>query len=220
MGHQMLQTGAVPEDPKQPGKPSGGKAFFVLFLMAFVLGFGALGGFMFYSAHMQEALCSASAEGEVVRYQESRSRRKNRHTFSPVVEYRAGEEAFTGTANTWTTSRPFQIGEYVSIGYNPKRPEEFYIKGYSLKATYQIGAAFLSVSIGIAVVSILCAALGRANMEKEKKGQVQAAVLVSGMALLMFVIFSLVMGLGAALGIFAAMGLFTLFGLHQNKKKK
>lgn len=119
----MDQTAAV---SGQSGKRSAKGVLLVLFLALFTLGFGAIGAGLCCSAHIQEKNCSAATEGKVIEYRKD-SYIGQKRMFTPVVEYQVGNEIFTGEPNAWHSSRTFEVGEYVTIGYNPANPEEFYI---------------------------------------------------------------------------------------------
>lgn len=140
----------------------------LLFLVIFVLIFAVTGTGMIYSAHRKEKICSATAEGVVVRYREY-TRNNHSHEYSPVVEYRVGNKILTGETNVWMSGRNFEEGVYVEIGYNPENPEEFYIRNYDLKTTYGMGMIFLAVSAGITLISILLLVLRRIHMEEKRK---------------------------------------------------
>ena len=85
------------------------------------------------------------------------------------MEYWVGNQVFMGETNIWFNYQPFKVGEYVSVYYNPKKPDEFYIKKYDLKTTYGMGTIFLLVSIGALGVFVLFTVLGKIKMDEEKK---------------------------------------------------
>ncbi len=206
------------EVSKRPEKKSGGSKFLLLFLVIFVLIFAVTGTGMIYSAHRKEKICSATAEGVVVRYREY-TRNNHSHEYSPVVEYRVGNKILTGETNVWMSGRNFEEGVYVEIGYNPENPEEFYIRNYDLKTTYGMGMIFLAVSAGITLISILLLVLRRIHMEEKRKGNIQAAVLIGGSVLFIALVFVFLAGPVITLYIFGGMGLFVLFGSLWNKRK-
>lgn len=205
-------------DLKQSGKKSGGKIFLILFLTVFALGFGALGFGMVHSAHKKTETCSAAAEGRIVGYKKSSYNHKRR--FSPIVEYQVENQIFTDETNVRLNYRPFKEGEHVLLYYNPDRPDEFYIKGYDLKTTYKIGAIFLLVAIGIFVMLALFSILGRIKMDKKKKDDILAKIIIFAILLLMFTVFSSLAGLRITICLFAGAGLFSLYGIYQSKHKK
>lgn len=63
----------------------------ILFLAVFALGFGIIGAGLCSSAHIQKKTCSAAAEGRVIEYRRN-SHIGNKRMYTPVVEYRAGNE--------------------------------------------------------------------------------------------------------------------------------
>lgn len=205
-------------EKEDTGKKPGGKIFLILFLTLFSLGFGILGTVMIHSAYAKERACSASAEGMVVGYRDAS--RGSKHSYSPIVEYQAENQIFTGETNIWFNYRPFQEGEYVSIHYNPEKPEDFYIKQYDLPAAYKMGAIFLLTALGIPAVLALFAVINRVITDPKKKERIQAVFLVSLIVLFIFIVFCALAGPVIAICIFAVMGLFTLYGIRQNRRRK
>ena len=207
-----------PEEKGVTGKKSGGKLFLILFLTVFSLGFGILGAVMIHSADAKERSYSTSAEGMVIGYRDSS--RNSKHSYSPIVEYRADHQIFTGETNIWFNYRPFQEGEYVSIYYNPEKPEDFYIKQYDLPTTYKMGAIFLLVALGIPAVLVLFAVINRIITDPKKKERIQAILLVSLIVLFIFIVFCALAGPVITICILAVMGLFALYGIRQNRRQK
>jgi len=196
------------------GKKAGGKILVVLFFAVFVLGFGAVGVVMIHSAYMKEKVYSAETDGIVIDYN-----RNYKHMYTPVVEYQVGDQTFTSSTNTRFNHRPFKKGESVSIYYNPKSPDEFYLKGYDLKGTYNLGVIFLVFSMGILIVSVLFAVIGRIEIDNERKGRIQAKIFLSVAVLVIFTAFLCLAGLGLTICILIFMVLFALYGRYQNKRK-
>lgn len=197
---------------------NGSKIILLFLFLVFGIGFGAVGLKLFHTAYMQEKDCSASAEGRLVRYEPYHSR--GTRTYSPVVEYQAGNETLTATSNISASSRPFKEGGQVTVFYNPDRPDEFYIKGYGLEIEYKIGAVFLLVSIAAIIITILSIILNKINMDKDKKERLLAKIIMAGIFLFLFTVFLLIAGPGITLCLSAAMGVFALYGAYSNKKKK
>lgn len=209
-------TDKVPASSKQSGR---GTVFLTLFLAAFSLGFGAIGTGIIHSVHVQEKNCSVMTVGRVIDYKTHRSSSSHggrRRTYSPVVEYRTKQEVITGEAKSGTSSKPFQKGEDVTIGYNPKYPYEFYIKGYDLKIESRLGTVFIIVSIAIPFIAGLLAVLSRIKMDEKKKGKIIITIIL----LMVFGIFFLIGGPVLTLCTSAGMGLFALYAAYRNKRKK
>ena len=215
MGEQMEK---VSDAPGQSGKKPAGSIALIVFLAAFVLGFGAIGAGLCYSAHMREKTCSGAAEGKVIGYRKNSSHRGRNHTYTPVVEYRAENEIFTGETNASSSSRTFEIGEYVMIGYNPANPEEFYIKGYDLNITTRIGIVFLVISGGILAVLVIALILSKSKISKERKEKIEAGIIVGGIVFIIFAVLIAVAGLTLTLCAFGGMGVFALYGYLHNKR--
>lgn len=207
-------------DSKQPSKQKGANIFITLFLMIFVLGFGALGIGMIYSAYAQEKTYSETTEGEIVEYKTRRSSSKHKRMFCPVVKYQAEGEDVIGVSNTWSTSKPFKNSKRVTIGYNPANSGEFYIKGYDLKTEYRLGGIFIFVSIAILFVIFVFGILSKIKMDEEKKSKIQAKIVMASSILFIFIIFFLLSGPVITLCVFIAMGIFALYGVHSNKRQK
>lgn len=201
----------------QSGKKSGGTFFLILFLTIFALGFGTVGVIIIHSAYTKEHTYSAMTTGIVIDY--NRYSYNNRHKYSPIVEYRVGNQVFTGETNVRLNYRSFKEGESVPVFYNPKSPNEFYIKEYDLKTTYMIGAIFLLVGIGILVVFVLSAVIGRIKTDKAQKDRIQVKIFLSAAILFIFTVFTCLAGVVRTICIFAVMGGFTLFGIYREKRK-
>ena len=206
------------EEDLRPEPKSGRRIFLILFLSIFVLIFGVLGTTMVYSAYRKEKTCSMPTTGRIIDYNDHSY--NNKHKYTPIIEYRVGDQVFSSETNIRFNYHPFKKGEYVSVYYNPKSPDEFYMKEYDLRTLYILGAVFLLVSIGIIIVSALCAIIGKIKINQKKKAQIQIKIFLSAILLFMFTIFSCLAGLGKTICIFIAIGLFALYGIHQNKRKK
>lgn len=204
-------------DLKQSRKKSGGEIFIILFLIAFAIFFGALGAGIIHSAYTKEKTYSVAVEGRIIGYKDSSYNNKRR--FSPVVEYWVGNQEVTGETNVQFNYRPFKEGEYVSVYYNPNKPDEFYIKEYDLKTMYKMGTVFLVISMGIFMALILFAILGKVKMDNEKKEQIQVKIILSLIILFMFTVFSCLIGIGITICIFGGMGIFISYGIYQDKHK-
>ena len=175
----------------QSGKMSAKGILLILFLVLFTLGFDVIGAGLCYCAHMKEKTCSAAAEGKVIEYKEN-SYIGQKRRFTPVVKYQAGNEIFTGETNVWYSSRIFETDEYVMIGYNPANPEEFYIKNYDLNIITRLGIIFLVIGGAILAVTVTILILDKNNLDKERKGAIQAGIIIGGIVLFIFVAFAAV----------------------------
>lgn len=201
----------------QSGKMSAGRILLILFLALFTLGFGIIGTGLCYSAHMQEKTYSAAVEGRVIEYRKN-SYIGQKRMFIPVVEYQVGNEMFTGETNGWYSSRTFEPGEYVEIGYNPENPEQFYIKGYDLNIMTRLGILFLGLGGKILTVTVTVLILDKNKTDKERKKTIRAGIIAGGIVLFIFIGFVAVAGLKNTLCVFGAMGLFALYGLLHDKR--
>lgn len=148
------------------------KILLILFLPLFALGFCIIGAGLCHSAHMQEKNCSAMAEGRVIEDRKN-SYIGQKRMFTPIMEYQVENEIFTGETNVWHSSRLFERGEYVMIGYNPTNPEEFYIKSYNLNMMARLGILFLVIGGAILVITVTVVILDKNKMDKEKKEKIQ-----------------------------------------------
>lgn len=218
MSQSVLDENKKTVSPEQTGKKSSRKFFLILFIAVFSLSFGVPGAVMIRSAYMKEKICCAETDGTVVDY---RSRyHHNDREYSPVVQYRVEEQVFTSETNIWFQNHPLKTGEYVSVYYNPESPDEFYVKQYDLKVEYKLGAVFLLVSIGIVGITVLFAVIGRIKMNKAKKEQLQAKMMLSAVFLFLFIMFICLAGPAITICVFAVMGLIALYGFFQNRRKK
>lgn len=196
---------------------SDGKIFGILFVTAFVMVFGVVGVTLIHSVYVKEKTYSGMTTGTVVDYNDYSV--GHDHKYAPIVEYRVEDQIFVCGTNIRFNFRPFDEGAYVSVYYNPESPGESYIKEYDLKATYKLGAIFLLVSVGITIVAVLFAVIGRTKLDKGKREDMQVKIFLSVILLFMFTVFSFLAGLGKTICIFAVMGLFALYGIHRDKHK-
>lgn len=197
------------------GKKAGGKVSLILFFAVFVLGFGAAGVLMLHSTYIKGKACSAETDGIVIDYN-----RNYKHMYTPIVEYQVGDQMFTSGTNTRSNHRPFKKGESVSIYYNPKNPDEFYLKGYDLKVTYSLGVIFVVFSMGVLTVSVLFAVISRTKMDKERKERILANIFLSAAVLIILTAFLCLAGPGITICILIFMVLFALYGRHQNRRRQ
>ena len=213
------QTKVTTSGSEPPKKNTGIKILGILLFLIFTLGSGTIGITLLRSAHAQEKACSGKVEGQVVEYRKHYSgfRRK---TYSPVVEFRAGNEMITGNSQTSSYPKPFKPGEYVTIGYNPQDPSEFYIKGYDLKTDYQLGTIFLLISLAIFAAAALLLLLGKIHIEEKKKEKIQTAMFLTGAIGFILTMFLVLAGIPITVCVFTAMGLFALYGRRKNKQNK
>lgn len=187
----------------------------ILILAVFVLGFGAVGVLLMHSAYMKEKACSTETYGIVIDYN-----RNYKHMYTPIVKYQVGDQTFTSGTNTRSNHRPFKKGESVSIYYNPKSPDEFYLKGYDLKEIYSLGVIFLVFSMGVLIVSVLFAVISRTKMDKKRKERILANIFLSAAVLIILTAFLCLAGPGITICILIFMVLFALYGRHQNRRRQ
>lgn len=196
---------------------SGGKIFGILFFTIFIMVFGVVGVTLIHSAYVKEKTYSGMAMGTVVDYDDYSVGYD--HKYAPIVEYRVEDQVFVCDTNIRFSFRPFAKGAYVAVYYNPESPDKSYIEEYDLKVTYKLGVIFLLVSVGIIIVAVLFAVIGRIKLDKEKKGDIQVKIFLSVILLFMFTVFSFLAGLGKTICIFTVMGLFALYGIHRDRRK-
>ncbi len=203
---------------KQPAPHSGGRMILLVFVLIFGLGFGIVGLFMVRSAYLKEKRCSAETTGTIVDY--GRHYSKGHDLYSPIVEYRVGDQVFSSETNVRFNYRPFKKGEGVSIFYNPQNPGEFYIEEYDVGTTYRLGVIFLFVSVAVLIISALFFVMGRITMDPKKKARMEGKIFIFAALLFVFTVFSCLAGLGKTICIFAVMGLFALYGRYRDRRKK
>lgn len=206
-------------DEKHPKKRSRAKIWGIIFLLLFAIGFGTIGIITFRSAYTQRKSCSAEAEGRITEYRTHFSYR-HKKTYCPIVEFQAGNEKITGSSHTWSFPKPFKIGTYVTIGYNPANPTEFYVKGYDLQVSYTLGMLFLIIGLAMIAIVILWLLLNKIEISTEKREKIQGFLIMFSIIGFIFIVFLFVAGIVATLSVFTAMGLFALYGHHKNKQLK
>ena len=94
--------------------------------------FLAVGVFMFVRNNRLEKNCTAEAQATVVDMKEevnTDSDAATNYTYYPIVEYTAGETAVRAVMDDGSSTPAYDIGEKVTILYNPNKINEFMVKG-------------------------------------------------------------------------------------------
>ena len=99
------------------------------------------GIFLIFSGRKREKGCTAQATGKVVDIHCSSYFEGD--TYAPVIEFLADGKTIRGKAQTEKgASRervPFQVGDTVTVRYNPERPSRFLIHGYDINMKIFLG---------------------------------------------------------------------------------
>lgn len=151
---------------EKSGKMSADRKFMLLLILV-ILVLEAVGGGIVYSAYAKEQRCSLRTQGTLLEW--VRWTRKNTTNYSPVVEYRVGNETYTEILNVKADKRPFKEGDLVTVGYNPLNPHEFYLEGYDLEILRSFGSSFMILGAAAVIVNLICAALNRVDMEERRR---------------------------------------------------
>ncbi|MBQ9642977.1 MAG: DUF3592 domain-containing protein [Lachnospiraceae bacterium] len=110
-----------------------------------------LGAFLFYSGLKQARNCTTETNATIVDIETTRSRDKNdrRRNRYPVVEFMAdnGQQVHKRADVSSQNRNKYQVGERLTVKYNPQNPEEFIVKGKSL--AFNLGVGALMVVFGL-----------------------------------------------------------------------
>ncbi len=130
-----------------------GRGVIIGFIITFFLLFVGIGYVLLSSGVKDIRACSESAEGVVV--ENRRYSSEGNRGYLPIVEYYAGErlvQAAPGTVVLTNKINPkpvFEIGEKVSLRYDPQDPSNIRIVGYDKSSRIFIGIVMMSVGIVI-----------------------------------------------------------------------
>lgn len=116
-----------------------------LFLLVFTVGFMSVGVYFLYSSCQEDLRYSGEANGTVVEYTRKwdTTGETSGYLYAPVVRYQAeGNGICMGTGNVWSSRRSFEIGEQITIRYNPDQTDIVSIEGNGLSVGFKMGFGF------------------------------------------------------------------------------
>lgn len=93
------------------------------------------------------ARCTVSTPGVVKDIRESYDSDDGRTTYYPIFEYKIGSQTFTQSSSIGSSKRQFNPNDSVTIMYNPDKPNEFMVQGYSEKASKGVSKIFIFMGI-------------------------------------------------------------------------
>lgn len=112
-----------------------------LFLLVFTVGFMSVGVYFLYSSCQEDLRYSGEANGTVVEYTRKwdTTGETSGYLYAPVVRYQAeGNGICMGTGNVWSSRRSFEIGEQITIRYNPDQTDIVSIEGNGLSVGFKM----------------------------------------------------------------------------------
>ncbi len=130
-----------------------GHGVIIVFIVGFFLLFEIIGYFSLSSEIKDIRACSESAEGVVV--ENRRYSSKGNRGYTPVVEFHIGNSQIIAASKTTIVTNKinpeptFQIGERVSLRYDPQNPSNIRIEGYDKK--YGVFDGMIMMSVGIVI---------------------------------------------------------------------
>lgn len=129
-----------------------------LFILIFTVGFMLIGGGIIYSACRKDASYTGTATGTVMGYVSRPGDVDDsfQYFYAPVIRYETMEGSFcTGTGNVWTSGYPFEVGEQISIRYNPEQTDVINVEGYGVSVSYKLGAGLFLFGFAISVLLLI-----------------------------------------------------------------
>ena len=127
----------------------------VIFIGIFSVGFIIIGLLNISAVRTTQNVCSVSSKASVSGYETrlDTTEQPVQTVYTPVITYRAGDRTFQSAASLSSNTRPFEIGQQITIRYNPENPSEFYIPGYDLRAPLMLGIVFLTIGAAVVVIT-------------------------------------------------------------------
>ncbi len=125
----------------------------IVFIVGFFLLFEIIGYFSLSSEIKDIRACPESAEGVVV--ENRRYSSKGNRGYTPVVEFHIGNSQIIAASKTTIVTNKinpeptFQIGERVSLRYDPQNPSNIRIEGYDKK--YGVFDGMIMMAVGIVI---------------------------------------------------------------------
>ncbi len=110
--------------------------------------FLAVGGFMFYSNYRLVKNCTVETVATVVDMKQefnTDSDSTSTYTYYPIIEYKVSEDNLRATIDSGSSTPAYEIGESITILYNPKKVKEFIVKGD--KSSSIFGIVFVSIGV-------------------------------------------------------------------------
>ena len=116
----------------------------VVFLLVFTV--------LYLSQSRKHRVCTGEAAGTVADYL-YKSVNGEQRTWRPVFEYHVAGKTIRKQSMFGTTEKRFQVGQAVTVRYNPENPQEYYVE--ELESGGQLQKIFLLVGITLLFLGLI-----------------------------------------------------------------
>lgn len=184
-----------------------------LFLLVFTVGFMSVGVYFLYSSCQEDLRYSGEANGTVVEYTRKwdTTGETSGYLYAPVVRYQAeGNGICMGTGNVWSSRRFFEIGEQITIRYNPDQTDIVSIEGNGLSVGFKMGFGFFLFGFTVSILVLIFFALKLLVHNQDTRNRIMGRICVLLIGLLIAGVWIVLAGLKLAMAVFALFGLYVL----------
>ena len=124
--------------------------------MGIIIGviFIAVGAFMYFKNNNLIKNCTVETEAVVVDYKEELETDSDSSTYIyyPVIEYTVGEKTITATMDKGSSTLDYKFNDKIAILYNPKKTDEFIVKGDKSPVIFSI--VFMALGLIVTIFGI------------------------------------------------------------------
>lgn len=184
-----------------------------LFLLVFTVGFMSVGVYFLYFSCQEDLRYSGEANGTVVEYTRKwdTTGETSGYLYAPVVRYQAeGNGICMGTGNVWSSRRSFEIGEQITIRYNPDQTDIVSIEGNGLSVGFKMGFGFFLFGFTVSILVLIFFALKLLVHNQDTRNRIMGRICVLLIGLLIAGVWIVLAGLKLAMAVFALFGLYVL----------
>lgn len=184
-----------------------------LFLLVFTVGFMSVGVYFLYSSCQEDLRYSGEANGTVVEYTRKwdTTGETSGYLYAPVVRYQAeGNGICMGTGNVWSSRRSFEIGEQITIRYNPDQTDIVSIEGNGLSVGFKMGFGFFLFGFTVSILVLIFFALKLLVHNQDTRNRIMGRICVLLIGLLIAGVWIVLAGLKLAMAVFTLFGLYVL----------
>lgn len=184
-----------------------------LFLLVFTVGFMSVGVYFLYSSCQEDLRYSGEANGTVVEYTRKwdTTGETSGYLYAPVVRYQAeGNGICMGTGNVWSSRRSFEIGEQITIRYNPDQTDIVSIEGNGLSVGFKMGFVFFLFGFTVSILVLIFFALKLLVHNQDTRNRIMGRICVLLIGLLIAGVWIVLAGLKLTMAVFALFGLYVL----------
>ena len=184
-----------------------------LFLLVFTVGFMSVGVYFLYSSCQEDLRYSGEANGTVVEYTRKwdTTGETSGYLYAHVVRYQAeGNGICMGTGNVWSSRRSFEIGEQITIRYNPDQTDIVSIEGNGLSVGFKMGFGFFLFGFTVSILVLIFFALKLLVHNQDTRNRIMGRICVLLIGLLIAGVWIVLAGLKLAMAVFALFGLYVL----------